>query len=252
MHNRIKHQLTIIEKQEQIKILYAVEAGSRAWGINSTYSDFDVRFIYIRPQNEYLKLNKGRDVIEYPLKEQLDLNGWDLDKALKLLYSSNPTFFEWCYSPIVYKTTPYFEHLKTIINDYFSITSSIHHYLNMAKKNYKQLSNKDMIQAKAYFYILRPILSCLWILQEQSPPPVLFNDLVVKTLKIDILPFIDELIIQKQLANQVKPIKDLNDYIESSLEEITKKIKNINTKRNNSFDQLNQLFLEGIDTFNIG
>ena len=94
MRDRILHQLQQLEKTEGITILHAVESGSRAWGFPSPDSDYDVRFIYVR------------DVIERPLDDELDISGWDLDKALRLLHGSNPTLFEWCQSPIVYKTTP--------------------------------------------------------------------------------------------------------------------------------------------------
>lgn len=106
MRDRILHQLQQLEKTEGITILHAVESGSRAWGFPSPDSDYDVRFIYIRSCEAYLRLEKRRDVLELPIDEELDISGWDLDKALRLLHGSNPTLFEWCQSPIVYKTTP--------------------------------------------------------------------------------------------------------------------------------------------------
>lgn len=88
----IQQKLTEIEEKENIKILHCVESGSRAWGFASPDSDYDVRFIYVRKRDFYLKLEKTRDVIEWQLDETLDINGWDLQKALRLLYKSNPTF----------------------------------------------------------------------------------------------------------------------------------------------------------------
>ena len=106
MRDRILHQLQQLEKTEGITILHAVESGSRAWGFPSPDSDYDVRFIYVRSCEAYLRLEKRRDVLELPIDEELDISGWDLDKALRLLHGSNPTLFVWCQSPIVYKTTP--------------------------------------------------------------------------------------------------------------------------------------------------
>ena len=106
MRDRILHQLQQLEKTEGITILHAVESGSRAGGFPSPDSDYDVRFIYVRSCEAYLRLEKRRDVLELPIDEELDISGWDLDKALRLLHGSNPTLFEWCQSPIVYKTTP--------------------------------------------------------------------------------------------------------------------------------------------------
>ncbi len=105
MRKKIKEQLRRIEDAENIKILLAVESGSRAWGFASPDSDYDVRFVYIRSLEDYLRLDATRDVIELPIDDVLDINGWDLQKTLRLLHKSNPTLFEWFSSPIVYKKT---------------------------------------------------------------------------------------------------------------------------------------------------
>ena len=105
MNKIIEQKLKEIEEKENVKIILAVESGSRAWGFASPDSDYDVRFIYVRETKEYLKLNEIRDVIEWQLDETLDISGWDIKKALKLLYKTNPTLFEWFSSPIVYKKT---------------------------------------------------------------------------------------------------------------------------------------------------
>lgn len=103
MREVIIEKLKQIEQQENITILHAVESGSRAWGFESPDSDFDVRFIYVRPKNYYLKLEQTRDVLEFPINDLLDVNGWDLQKALRLLHRSNPSVFEWFKSPVVYR-----------------------------------------------------------------------------------------------------------------------------------------------------
>ena len=86
MNKIIEQKLKEIEEKENVKIILAVESGSRAWGFASPDSDYDVRFIYVRETKEYLKLNEIRDVIEWQLDGTLDINGWDIKKALKLLY----------------------------------------------------------------------------------------------------------------------------------------------------------------------
>lgn len=73
----IQEKLREIELRENVKVLYAVESGSRAWGVASPDSDYDVRFIYVRNQKDYLRLDEVRDVIEWQLDEVLDINGWD-------------------------------------------------------------------------------------------------------------------------------------------------------------------------------
>ena len=107
MRGKIQEQIRRIEESENIKILLAVESGSRAWGFASPDSDYDVRFVYIRRPEDYLRLDAIRDVIELPIDDILDINGWDLQKTLRLLYKSNPTLFEWFSSPIVYQETEF-------------------------------------------------------------------------------------------------------------------------------------------------
>ena len=102
----IKEKLSQIEERENIRIIYACESGSRAWGFASPDSDYDVRFIFVRPVQDYLKVNELPDFIDAELNEVYDINGWDLKKFFKQLYKSNPVIFEWAGSPIVYKTTP--------------------------------------------------------------------------------------------------------------------------------------------------
>ena len=105
MKNIIIEKLKEIETAEQVRVLYAAESGSRAWGFASPDSDYDVRFIYAREPEAYLSILPKRDVIEWQLDETLDISGWDIQKMFRLLLKSNPTLFEWASSPVVYQTT---------------------------------------------------------------------------------------------------------------------------------------------------
>ena len=100
----IVERLQRAEAQHDVKVLLAVESGSRAWGFASPNSDYDARFIYVNRRDWYLSvsLEEQRDVIEYPIVDEIDINGWDLRKALRLFWKSNPAFVEWIQSPIVY------------------------------------------------------------------------------------------------------------------------------------------------------
>jgi predicted nucleotidyltransferase len=97
---RIAAKLDAIERERQVRVVLAVESGSRAWGFASPDSDFDVRFIYVRRLEDYAALVVPRDVIEFPIDGDLDLNGWDLRKALSLGLRWNPALVEWLTSPI--------------------------------------------------------------------------------------------------------------------------------------------------------
>ena len=99
---RIQTALSGLETIHHIRILYACESGSRAWGFRSPASDSDVRFIYCHPAAWYLTLDEGRDTLDFPVDEELDLAGWALRKALRQLRGSNAALFEWLQSPVVY------------------------------------------------------------------------------------------------------------------------------------------------------
>ena len=156
----IQEKLNEIEAKERIRILHCVESGSRAWGFASPDSDYDVRFVYVRRTEDYLRLEKTRDVIEWQLDETLDINGWDLQKALRLLHKSNPTLFEWNNSPVVYRTTEDWMKLSRVIDEFFLAKAGLYHYLSTAKKNYREYLKGETVKYKKYFYVLRPLLAC--------------------------------------------------------------------------------------------
>lgn len=99
----IVKKLSHIESEYDVEILFAIESGSRAWGFESIDSDYDVRFVYRHKPSWYFNILPKRDVIELPIVGVDDYSGWDIRKALFLLNKSNPVFFEWLRSPIVYR-----------------------------------------------------------------------------------------------------------------------------------------------------
>lgn len=179
VRQQILEELKRIEKEEDVRILYACESGSRAWGFPSKDSDYDVRFLYIRPEEWYLSIFDKRDVIERPISNMLDINGWDLRKALNLFRKSNPPLLEWLQSPIVYmENYSIAEQIRCISPFTFSPKSCMHHYLHMAKGNYREYLQGDQVKIKKYFYVLRPVLACEWIEKYNTMPPIKFQTLV--------------------------------------------------------------------------
>lgn len=250
MKDTIIQKLTEIEKTRNIKILHAVESGSRAWGFASRDSDYDVRFIYAEKPEHYLKLEKTRDVIELPINDALDINGWDLDKTLRLLYKSNPTLFEWFSSPVVYRKTEFSDRIAPLLKEYFTPSTSIYHYLGTAKSNYyAYIRGKNNIKAKKYFYILRPLLACYWIIDNQSPPPMLFEDLKNAYLSNTLTNEIDYLLNTKINSPEVQiipMIPTVNQYIIQSMTEIENQLKTMSRPHQKSWDMLNSFFITEI------
>lgn len=174
----IQDELNKIEDTHRVRILYAVESGSRAWGFASPDSDYDVRFIYMRPLEDYLSIEPVRDVIEWKLDEVLDINGWDLKKALAAYGKGNPNLMEWANSPIVYRDTPEWQSIRPVILSYFSEKASMCHYYGTAHSTYAGFLMGDTVRYKKYLYALRPLLCNKWIERVHSIPPVLFSELL--------------------------------------------------------------------------
>lgn len=247
MKEKIQEQLREIEDREHVRILLAVESGSRAWGFASPDSDYDVRFIYVRSLEDYLKLDVKKDVIELPIDDVLDINGWDLQKALRLLHKSNPSLFEWFSSPIVYKKTDFVDKINELMTKYFSSKKNLYHYISMAEGNYREYLKGDYVKIKKYFYVLRPVLACRWILDKGTPPPVLFSKLVKEELPIELTDTVNSLLELKMNSKEIysiPKISELNEYLYDSIQDIKNIVKSLDDSYTLDWDELNQLFLQ--------
>lgn len=243
----IKKELSALETSLDIKILYAVESGSRAWGFASTNSDWDVRFIYIHKLEWYLRINEPKDNYEKILPNDIDLAGWELKKALKLFHKSNPPLLEWLNSPLVYmEKGEAAKRLRELMSVYFNPNSCLHHYLHMAEGNYKDYLQKDLVRTKKYFYVLRPILACDWIHRTNTMAPMEFNTLVETQVHDPvILEIINHLLAQKTSGEELGEgprIDPLNQFLEERMTFHQNLVKTLHKPERLSNDHLNKLF----------
>lgn len=221
MRQEIINKLKEIEKKEHVKIIYAIESGSRAWGFESMDSDYDVRFIYVREKEDYLCLDEKSDVIELPIDEVFDISGWDIKKALRLLYKSNPSLLEWFASPIVYKEKEESSYIKEVIPLYFSPKKLYCHHKRMAKSHLKYM-NKEKVPVKKYLYILRCILSNQYIIHNKKQPPIEIERLIECELPSELREDLYELLMIKKSSDEkqyVDHISSLDEFILTNLQE---------------------------------
>ncbi|MCG8519151.1 MAG: nucleotidyltransferase domain-containing protein [Pseudomonadales bacterium] len=184
MKDRILETLERIEWEWDVDVLYACESGSRAWGFASPDSDYDVRFVYAGRLDRYLTVDRVRDVIELPIVDDLDINGWDVKKALALLRNSNPTLLEWLHSPVVYRACDGFiDALRELATQAVNPRALVHHYLSMARSNWRRDQGGSRISAKRYLYVLRPLLAVQWVIEHGSVPPVAFDALMAGVVR---------------------------------------------------------------------
>lgn len=203
---RVLEALLQIEKTHDVRILFACESGSRGWGFASPDSDYDVRFIYVQRLPWYLRVEMQRDVIELPIDRVLDVNGWELRKALRLMRKSNPTLLEWLDSPVIYRQdSAWVDRMRGLSTRFFSNLRARHHYYAMAKKNYREHLLGEEVRLKKYLYVLRPILAVHWIDAGLGRPPMTFADLARQTVhEEDLLDEINRLLVVKVRSGEAQ------------------------------------------------
>ena len=179
VRRRIEAALVQIETERGVRVLLAVESGSRAWGFPSADSDYDVRFIYVAALSDYLSFTARRDVIEQPIAESLDVSGWDLRKALQLAIRSNAVLFEWLSSPLRYRDEPSLTGpLRQIVGDAAHLPAIEYHYDRITRRVLAEIVGAEAPRLKSYFYALRPALALRWLRGHRAPPPMDLSSLM--------------------------------------------------------------------------
>jgi predicted nucleotidyltransferase len=245
-------RLRAAEAEHEIRIVYACESGSRAWGFASPDSDYDVRFIYAHEEDWYLSfdIERRRDVIEYPILDEIDCGGWDVRKALYLFTRTNGALLEWLNSPIKYiEVDGFAETLRKIAPKYLNTTALCYHYSHMARSNAREYLFQDKVKLKKYFYVLRPLLAIRCIEFGLGVPPVEFEKLVEIAAPAEIRPGIAQLLELKRKTPELglgNPIPEIGDFITKDLESHASRFSGqgrpyLDTKKE-LLDQLNQAF----------
>lgn len=246
-NNVIKEKIKELEKNHNIRILLAIESGSRAWGFPSPDSDYDVRFIYIHPEDWYLSIHEGRDVVDLPVDELLDINGWDLIKALRLVYKHNAVLYEWIQSPIAYTANHHFvEKFQEILSAYYSPKATFHHYISSAKKYYADCIVSDCVKLKKLLYCLRVTLAAMWVSKFKTIPPMEFQKLLKIIKDQSLVRIIEDLI-------KVKAVKDesyqhprdalLENFLENAIKECERDSLSLEGSHLHNDEGLNSFFV---------
>jgi uncharacterized protein len=199
--SQIDCRLADVATDNAVTVAWAVESGSRAWGFPSPDSDYDCRFIYLRPAPDYLTPWLPPDFLETPLDDVLDVNGWDLRKAVELMVRGNATVLEWLRSPIIYTGN---SRVRGLLMDLASQVSEpellARHYAHVGRQQWQRSGGSDAgaeapVRLKGLFYSLRPAATLHWMrahpesqvppmrlqeLLEQSPPPAGVTELITE------------------------------------------------------------------------
>jgi hypothetical protein len=104
-------------------------------------------------------------VIETPLYGDLDVNGWELGKAIRLLLKGNAVIVEWLRSPIVYRGEAWFRDAFLEFAGRFADRALIaRHYLHLGERQRRvYFGDGKAVPQKKIFYALRPAATLRWL-----------------------------------------------------------------------------------------
>ena len=251
MRATVEQKLHELERSENVRILFAIESGSRAWGFPSPDSDYDARFVYARPVDWYLSISPGRDVIELPIEGDLDINGWDIKKALGLLIKPNPVLLEWLSSPTRYMWDD--AACQSLIAFSKKIThgqACLNHYLHLGQRQWDvYVKDKSHVSLKKYFYIVRPAMALRWLrLIPNVAPPMNFQELS-KGCALDsvLTDKLHDLLVAKSKSKELgeaERIPEVDAFIESEFKWAREVAPTLNSEKTNLSDQADKLFRE--------
>jgi uncharacterized protein len=219
--NAVNALLDQVEHRHNVRVLFAVESGSRAWGFPSPDSDYDVRFVYVHRREWYLSVEDRRDVVEVT-DGDLDVSGWELRKALRLLRKSNPSLLEWLNSPLVYREDRSVTvDLRALASRYLSAERCFQHYFHLARGQWQKYLQGETVRLKKYLYVLRPVLACRWLEQGRGAVPVQFAALLDATLvEAPVREAVDALLRRKAVSREIAaelPDLVLHRFLEAEL-----------------------------------
>lgn len=248
-YQQIMGELASIERNHDVRILFAIESGSRAWGFPSPDSDYDVRFVYARPLDWYLTIDPGRDVIELPIEGDMDINGWDAKKALGLLIKPNPVLLEWLSSPVRYLwNTEVCELLQTFSERVTHGPACLNHYLSLGSRQWNvYVDGKSQVNLKKYFYIVRPAMAIRWLrMNPNKIPPMNFSALKEGIdLNADLAATLDEMLEQKSRSKELGEaprIALIDKFIDREFSWAREAVKTITHNRRELKTEADELF----------
>lgn len=233
----IMDELYKIAREQDMTILYASEVGSRVYGFASKNSSFDVRFIFMRKESYYLRIQRNLkddiDTFTTISGINIDMHGWEITKFLTQLHKGSYSAIEWLKSPCVYIEDKQFKKLLGNINSYFIPYRAAIAYRNLAKDMKKEIDKEDIVPIKNYLHAINFILDAR-MCSINKVPPVLSMSMKLHLVKNDevlkiILCLIDER--TKNNTTDIIHVSELDSYIGTSLDHLDAVLQRWDSKR---------------------
>lgn len=260
---RIHEEIWRIESENNVKVLFAVESGSRSWGFASRDSDYDVRFVYKRPIYDYLRLDKRKDTLEWYPEPKLDMVGWDVSKYLTLLHRSNPSALEWLSCPRYIVSDPFkLRSIEELAETCFRARSLAFHYIGMAKENANEflriadgVTRDEPPKTKKYVYVVRALLSARHVIDNDEMPYLTLDELLDEYFDghegSAVGDAIDALVARKRegLETDVhERITVLDEWFKSSIVELESMARELDCLSAPDWSDVNELFIRIVTT----
>lgn len=245
MNILIPQRLKEIERECNVRILFAAEAGSRAAGTATESSDFDVRFLFLRRREDYLRLDPLPDTLKFPLEEGWDLMGWDLRKALGQIHKGNPQLFEWLLSPVVYRDEGFSRRFLPLMRERFAPWFSAQHYRGRLRTPMKHIPRDESFDVKHWLYAVQFTLATRWVIANRTAPPVNYRALVDAMLPREYLPAVERLLAlkaQPRLELSPQPDPALWVWLKEQTEVLPRRIDEMPWDAQQDWEGLNQFF----------
>ena len=257
-HAVIVGHLENLMQQHRCRLLFAGESGSRAWGLQSPDSDYDVRCIYAHPSRWYLSIEDLRETIETVFPDDIDISGYELRKALRLFSTCNISINEQIQNPVFYGgDSAFVERLCALIPSYFSKKRALFHYTNIAAQTMPQIQGLS-VGLHRVFYIIRPLLACEWVEKEGSMPPTEFQRLLdADFLPLSLMNEVTEIMQRKAVSTMgdresLQLSKDLLYWLTESLRRHQESVRLLPAgSAATSLEPLNELFRASINAADV-
>lgn len=257
-NEEILNFISEFEKNNNIKVLFAVESGSRMWGFESNDSDYDIRVVFQYPIDKYLSINPVKNTIDYMYRDPrtekpvLDIVGWELKFFTKNIIKSNPSVYEWFMSSIIYfEKSDIHKFRKTFMNNVDKI-SLAYHYRGIIFKNYnKYVKDHSEVKCKKYIYIMRAI-ACYYALVKYNDLPEMLYTNVLKYLPTTTLgDKMKELVAQKQESESTltKSDSEINEECIKIMNTVSNRNIKLTSFSNDTVNLINSYVIEQLHKY---
>jgi predicted nucleotidyltransferase len=160
-------RLRDVVARQPYPLIFATISGAHLYGFPSPDSDFDLRGCHVLPIQEVVGLGSGRETIETSTVEggtEVDLVTHDARKFFGMLLKKNGYVLEQLYSPLIVRTTPEHDELKSIARGCVTRHHN-HHYRGFAETQWRLFAKETPPRVKPLLYVYRVLLTGIHLMR---------------------------------------------------------------------------------------